>query len=191
MTPVSQANPARPMAAAGGIPGTPRPRQAGEEAPNRPPEPVTDQYVHREKPEPSGLYRLGSSGEGQPRLYFDGPETPGSPERDAQAGAPEKGGPAQKAERCTGDTGAVDREIEQLKQRRAELERQLDAETDGARAQERSGSWPRWRRSFGKRTTTATGAVTPRFPDAQPGAGRAERQNLSARLAFSPVFCYN
>ena len=136
MTPVSQANPARPMAAAGGIPGTPRPRQAGEEAPNRPPEPVTDQYVHREKPEPSGLYRLGRSGEGQPRLYFDGPETPGSPERDAQAGAPEKGGPAQKAERCTGDTGAVDREIEQLKQRRAELERQLDAETDGARAQE-------------------------------------------------------
>lgn len=136
MTPVSQANPARPMAAAGGIPGTPRPRQAGEEAPNRPPEPVTDQYVHREKPEPSGLYRLGSSGEGQPRLYFDGPETPGSPERDAQAGAPEKGGPAQKAERCTGDTGAVDREIEQLKQKRAELERQLDAETDGARAQE-------------------------------------------------------
>ncbi len=136
MTPVSQANPARPMAAAGGIPGTPRPRQAGEEAPNRPPEPVTDQYVHREKPEPSGLYRLGSSSEGRPRLYFDGPETPGSPERDAQAGAPEKGGPAQKAERCTGDTGAVDREIEQLKQRRAELERQLDAETDGARAQE-------------------------------------------------------
>ena len=97
---------------------------------------MTDQYVHREKPEPSGLYRLGRSGEGQPRLYFDGPETPGSPERDAQAGAPEKGGPAQKAERCTGDTGAVDREIEQLKQRRAELERQLDAETDGARAQE-------------------------------------------------------
>ena len=85
MTPVSQANPARPMAAAGSIPGTPRPRQAGEEAPNRPPEPVTDQYVHREKPEPSGLYRLGSSGEGQPRLYFDGPETPGSPERDARA----------------------------------------------------------------------------------------------------------
>lgn len=44
--------------------------------------------------------------------------------------------PEKKEERCIGDTGKVDREIEQLKKKRAELEQRLSTETDEAKIQE-------------------------------------------------------
>lgn len=47
---------------------------------------------------------------------------------------PESGG--RRAERCTGNTDAVDREIEKLREKREKLEKQLSSETDEAKIRE-------------------------------------------------------
>lgn len=150
MTPVSQmrAGAAQPMAA-GAAAGAPQARRSEEEKQALPPKPVMDKYVPSEKREPSGLYRLGSDGDGRPKIYFDdperaadSPETPdgapagGGPERDQGAEASEEKNPDKKTERCTGDTGRADREIERLKKKRAELERRLSGETDQVKIRE-------------------------------------------------------
>ena len=62
----------------------------------------------------------------------EAPARPAEPRRDEYI--PE--GKDKKAERCTGDTGKVDREIEKLKRKRAELERRLNTERDEARRAE-------------------------------------------------------
>ena len=79
------------------------------------PTPTRDEYVPEENREPSGRYWLGKDEDGQPKVYFDDPEK--------KAGG-------DKAERCTGSTDRVDREIKALKKKREELERQLSTETD-------------------------------------------------------------
>lgn len=117
--------------------------QGPEKAQPRPRKPAMDEYAPEERPEPSGRYWLGKGGDGQPKVYFDHPEqAAGGPEKAEDtpepgrangAECPEKKG--EKEERCVGDTGRVDREIEKLKKRREELERQLSAETDPARAE--------------------------------------------------------
>lgn len=149
MTPVSQmrAGAAQPMAA-GAAAGAPQARRSEEEKQALPPKPVTDEYVPSEKREPSGLYRLGSDGDGRPKIYFDDPERAadapqapdsapvGGPERDQGAEASEEKSPGKKTERCTGDTGRADREIERLKKKRAELERRLSGETDQVKIRE-------------------------------------------------------
>ena len=118
-------------------------RQTGEPArPQR--RPVMDEYVPEEKQEPSGRYWPGRDEEGRPRLFVDGPSSPDRPEdspRPPEDGAPERevpedGDPERKTERCTCDTGRVDREIERLKRKREELSRQLNAETDGGKIRE-------------------------------------------------------
>ncbi len=89
-----------------------------DEAPARPERAERDEYVPSEPEEPSGRYWLEPDGDGTPKLHFDGPEQPdGSGE----------------AERCTGDTGKVDREIKALKRQQAELERRLAREPDEAK----------------------------------------------------------
>lgn len=60
----------------------------------------------------------------------------GGPERDQGAEASEEKSPGKKTERCTGDTGRADREIERLKKKRAELERRLSGETDQVKIRE-------------------------------------------------------
>jgi len=89
-----------------------------EEAPSRPSRAAADEYVPTEPEEPSGRYWLEPDGDGAPRIHFDNPERPEDGE---------------KAERCTGDTGKVDREIERLKRKQAELERRLATEADEAK----------------------------------------------------------
>lgn len=132
---------AQPLAAAAGVKGAPEVRQAEDEAPARARTPVVDEYVPEEKQEPSGRYWLGRDEDGQPKVCFDDPErAEGRPDahgtdRDTGAAAPEKKAPGGKAERCTGSTDAVDREIETLKKRREELKRQIGAETDEDRVE--------------------------------------------------------
>lgn len=106
-----------------------------EEEP-RPLKPVRDEYTPEEKREPSGLYWPGRDEDGQPKICFDRPEEgPEEPEAGpAEPGAPEKRGG--KEERCVGNTDEVDREIRRLKQKRAELEQRLSAETDEARVRD-------------------------------------------------------
>lgn len=62
------------------------------------------------------------------------PARPAEPRRDEYI--PERKDKDKRAERCTGDTGKVDREIEKLKRKRAELEQRLNTERDEARRAE-------------------------------------------------------
>ncbi len=118
---------------------------------SRPLKSVTDEYVPEEKQEPAGRYWLGKDKDGQPKIYFDNPEQPADPPQrsaDTPAKSPDSSqqpdGPSgikgpknkeDKEERCAGNTDKVDREIERLKKKRQELEQQLRAETDEAKAQ--------------------------------------------------------
>ncbi len=94
---------------------------SGPDAPAKP-APVMDEYVPGEEHIPSGLYWVGKDEDGAPKIYFDDPEA--------------KPASKDKAERCTTNTDKVDRELERLRRRAEELVRQLDAETDPARARE-------------------------------------------------------
>ncbi len=58
------------------------------------------------------------------------------PERDREADDPEKKDSSRKAERCTGNTDKVDREIEKLKKKKEELEGQISSETDETKLKE-------------------------------------------------------
>ena len=100
-------------------------------APARPQKPMMDEYVPEEKREPSGHYYLGKDEDGQPKVYFDGPE------QDEGLGDLEpKADDGKKAETCTGSTDQVDREIERLKKEKAQLERQINSETDETKKKE-------------------------------------------------------
>lgn len=103
--------------------------------------PVTDQYIPEEKHTPCGLYWMGRDEDGSPKIFFDDPAPkaaeplPGdksSPLRER----PEKPASGRGEEKCTCDTGKVDREIEQLKKRREQLESRLRTETDETRARD-------------------------------------------------------
>lgn len=59
---------------------------------------------------------------------------PAEPRRDEYI--PERKDKDKRAERCTGDTGKVDREIEKLKRKRAELEQRLNTERDEAKRED-------------------------------------------------------
>lgn len=59
---------------------------------------------------------------------------PAEPRRDEYI--PERKDKDKRTERCTGDTGKVDREIEKLKRKRAELEQRLNTERDEAKRED-------------------------------------------------------
>lgn len=118
----------------------------GEE--NRSLRPSRDEHVPEEQQEPSGRYWLGKDEDGQPKIFFDGPaqaaegaqkKPEGASEPDAAEGregvrAPERKSAGKKEE--TGNTDQVDREIEALKKKQAELKQQLGTETDEAAIRE-------------------------------------------------------
>lgn len=129
-------------------------RRPEEEAQGRPRRPAMDVYAPEVKQEPCGRYWMGRDEDGQPKVCFDDPERAGAPQGPGAApgakepDAPGAGGPGQaqgakgpkgeqgKEERCVGDTGKVDREIERLKKERRELEERLGTETDEARIED-------------------------------------------------------
>ena len=117
MMPISGVNPggAQPLAATEKMPGAPQVQTPEEEAQGRRSKPVLDEYVPEEPREPSGRYWMGRDEDGQPKIYFDGPE-----------------GKKDKGETWECNTDKVDREIEKLKKKRQELEQRLNAETDEA-----------------------------------------------------------
>ena len=67
---------------------------------------------------PSGLYRMGQDENGNPKILYDDPKKV------------QKKSATGKAEECTTNTDAVDREIEKLKEEKRQLEQQIQAETD-------------------------------------------------------------
>ena len=88
--------------------------------------PRMDEYRPEEAHVPTGLYWIGADEQGTPKICFDDPE----------ADAPQKSTPDSCEELCTADTGKVDRELEQLRRERQQLEQQLNSETDETKAKE-------------------------------------------------------
>ena len=103
---------------------------------------VKDEYISREKSgsRPSGLYHMGKDENGNPKVLYDDPKKAGgadrngelgvranSSEKDKKAEQPEvkSGGREDDAEEVTGNTDAVDREIEKLKKKKQQLEQQI------------------------------------------------------------------
>ena len=107
--------------AAAGVKEPPQIQRTEAEAPARSRTPVTDEYVPEEKQEPSGRYWLGRDGDGRPKVYFDDPER-----------ADDKPSDTHKAERCTGSTDQVDREIQRLRGKKEALEKQINTQADEA-----------------------------------------------------------
>lgn len=66
-----------------------------------------DEYISSERSgaKPSGLYRVGQDENGKQKVFYDDPK--------------------KSAEKCTGNTDQVDREIEKLKEKKKELEQQI------------------------------------------------------------------
>lgn len=71
-----------------------------------------DEYINSEKSaaKPSGLYRVGTDENGNRKVFFDDPKKAGKP-----------------AEKCTGNTDMVDREIKRLKEKKQQLEQQIQS----------------------------------------------------------------
>lgn len=84
------------------------------------PLPRYDEYIPEEEADRQaiGLYRIEPDEDGKPRAVFDAPN----------------GEPEPQTERCTADTGNVDREIEKLKEEKKQLEQQLRLADDPQKA---------------------------------------------------------
>lgn len=102
-----------------------------------------DEYISSEKSasKPTGLYYIGKDENGNPKVLYDDPKKAidsgenaepgikaGGPEKDKDAKQPKVesvGREDEKEEEVTGNTDAVDREIEKLKKQKQEIEQQL------------------------------------------------------------------
>ncbi len=140
----------RPLTNAEKVLGASKVQKAEDEAQRRQLKPVMDEYIPEEPQEPSGRYWMGKDEDGQPKIYFDDPERAAqapqeqdelpdadSPDKDREADAPgKKAANGRKAETCTVNTDAVDREIEKLKKKQEELNRQISSETDDTKIKE-------------------------------------------------------
>lgn len=101
--------------------------------------PAQDEYISREKSgaKPTGLYWIGEDENGRRRIFYDDPKKPESAEPKERTGEKAEDAPKvkpdepQKAEeKCIGDTGKVDREIERLKEKKRQLEQQIQSASD-------------------------------------------------------------
>ena len=125
---------ARSLTSAAGVKAAPEVRRPEAEAFPRSRAPVMDEYTPEEKQEPSGRYWLGRDGDGRLKVCFDDPERADDTPSDAPA--PAKKSMGDKAERCTGNTDQVDREIERLRKRKETLEEQINTRTDETKIKE-------------------------------------------------------
>ena len=85
-----------------------------------------DEYISSEKSgnKPSGLYRIGQDENGNPKVLYD------------DLKKVKKNSTSGKAEECTTNTDAVDREIEKLKEEKRQLEQQIQSESDENKVKE-------------------------------------------------------
>lgn len=133
-------------ASAAGVKEQQKVQRTEDEAWRRPLKPAMDEYISEEKQESAGCYWPGRDEDGNPKIYFDDPgrdaghsrkpeELSGvdDTEKNKKAKGPDKKAEDDKEESVTCNTDKVDREIEKLKKKKSELERQLGSETDEGR----------------------------------------------------------
>ena len=97
-------------------------------------EPDVDRYVPGEPRVPSGQYWPDRDEAGNPVIRFDSPGEGAQPGVPAAKESAQPEGPAAKAETATYNTDKVDREIKELKEEIEQLKRQMERESDPARA---------------------------------------------------------
>ena len=87
-----------------------------------------DEYISSGKSgkKPSGLYRVGKDENGNPKVFFEDPKNAGDADgkEPPKVNADNSGKPAEK---CTGNTDMVDREIKRLKEKKQQLEQQIQS----------------------------------------------------------------
>ena len=96
---------------------------------------LQDEYISSERSgkKPTGLYRVGQDENGNRKIFFDDPKAGHAKEQDDRSEksedgkAPKVGGDSQgkPAEKCVTNTDKVDREIKKLKEKKQELEQQI------------------------------------------------------------------
>ena len=96
-----------------------------------------DEYISSEKSgqKPTGLYRVGQDENGNRKIFFDDPKAGHAKEQDDRSEksedgkAPKVGGDSQgkPAEKCVTNTDKVDREIKKLKEKKQQLEQQIQS----------------------------------------------------------------
>ncbi len=124
-------------------------RRAEEDAFDHSLKSAEDTYTPEEKAEPIGRYWPERDESGRLEIRFDDPKQPekrlSNPEeaqkveksnQNAGGDGADKSIPGRKEEICRGNTDEVDREIEKLKKKKEDLERQLNSETDEKRIRE-------------------------------------------------------
>lgn len=99
-------------------------KKAGEEKSGALSEP-RDEYIRSEKSGkgPTGLYRVEQDENGNRKISYDDPKAASANGKAPKAEEDNKEEP----ETCVGDTNAVDREIRKLREKRQELEQQLQS----------------------------------------------------------------
>ncbi len=96
-----------------------------------------DEYISSEKSgrKPMGLYRVGQDENGNRKIFFDDPKADHADGKDDRSEesedgkAPKVGGDSQgkPAEKCVTNTDKVDREIKKLKEKKQQLEQQIQS----------------------------------------------------------------
>ena len=86
---------------------------------------IHDEYIHGERPEPTRLYKVTHDQDGNPKIRFDGPMKKST-----------AGGLSEPAEASTVNTDKVDREIEELKEKREQLKQQISTMKDPRKAED-------------------------------------------------------
>ena len=96
-----------------------------------------DEYISSEKSgkKPTGLYRVGHDENGNRKLFFDDPKAGRADGKDGRLGkgadgkGPKVSGDSQgePEEKCVANTDKVDREIKKLKEKKQQLEQQIQA----------------------------------------------------------------
>ena len=96
-----------------------------------------DEYISSEKSgqKPTGLYRVGQDENGNRKIFFDDPKAGHAKEQDDRSEknedgkAPNVGRDSQgkPAEKCVTNTDKVDREIKKLKEKKQQLEQQIQS----------------------------------------------------------------
>ena len=96
-----------------------------------------DEYISSEKSgqKPTGLYRVGQDENGNRKIFFDDPKAGHANVQDIRfeesedGKAPKAGGDSQEkpTEKCVANTDKVDREIKKLKEKKQQLEQQIQS----------------------------------------------------------------
>lgn len=87
-----------------------------------------DEYISSEKSDvkPNGLYRLGHDEDGKKKVFFDDLKKTDNADANEQSKV-KSDSPEKSEEKCTGSTDKVDREIRKLKEKKKQLEQQIQS----------------------------------------------------------------